>query len=145
MAEKTKEVSSRPIKKYIMRWDMFIKQLFDDFLGLEYEKLDEHHVRVKLPVKDLLINSAGVVHGGIISSMADVAMSNLIPANQEGKQQALTADLHVSFLKPASGAYLVANAKIVKQGRTLIRTECSIFNDKNELVATSKATLFRTH
>jgi uncharacterized protein (TIGR00369 family) len=122
---------------------MFIKQPFDEFLGFEYKKIDDHHLQIRLPIKDLFVNSAGVVHGGVISSLADVAMSNLISANENGIQQALTVDLTVSFLRPAAGSYLIANAQIEKQGKTLIHADCSIFNDKQELVAKSKAILFR--
>lgn len=124
---------------------MFIKQPFDEFLELKYNKLDDHNLEIILPVQDLFINSAGVIHGGIISSLADVAVSNLLPANEDGVQQAVTVDLNVSFLKPATGTYLMANAKIEKLGRTLIHTECSIYNDKQEIVAKSKAILFRTN
>lgn len=123
---------------------MFIKQPFDEFLRLEYKKLDDNNLQIIMPVQDLFINSAGFIHGGIISSLADVAVSNLLPANEDGIQQAVTVDLNVTFLKPAVGAYLMANAKIEKQGKTLIHTECSIYNDKQEMVAKSKAILFRT-
>lgn len=124
---------------------MFIKQPFDEFLRLEYKRIDDDNVEIKLPVQDLFINSAGVIHGGIISSLADVAVSNLLPANEEGVQQAVTVDLNVSFLKPATGTYLLAIAKMEKKGRTLLHTECSIYNDKQEIVAKSKAILFRTN
>lgn len=124
---------------------MFIKQPFDEFLGLKYKKLDDNNLQIILPVQDLFINSAGVIHGGIISSLADVALSNLLPSNEDGIQQVVTVDLNVSFLKPATGTYLMANSKMVKQGKTLIHTECSIHNDKQEIVAKSKAILFRTN
>ena len=124
---------------------MIIKQPFDEFLGLEYTKIDENNMQVTLPVQDLFINSAGVIHGGIISSLADVALSNLIGANEEGVQQVVTVDLNVTFIKPAIGTYLMAHSKIVKSGRTLIHTECSIYNDQQETVATAKAILFRTN
>ncbi|MDN3019501.1 PaaI family thioesterase [Paenibacillus sp. BSR1-1] len=112
---------------------------------MKYKKLDDNNLQIILPVQDLFINSTGVIHGGIISSLADVAVSNLLPANEDGIQQAVTVDLNVSFLKPATGTYLMANAKIEKQGKTLIHTECSIYNDKQEIVAKSKAILFRTN
>ncbi|WP_042456552.1 PaaI family thioesterase [Neobacillus dielmonensis] len=123
---------------------MFIKQPFDEFLGLKYKKIDDHRLEIILPVQDLFINSAGVIHGGIISSLADVAVSNLLPANEDGIQQAVTVDLNVTFLKPAAGTYLIANASLEKLGKTLVHTECSIYNDKQEMVAKSKAILFRT-
>ncbi|RXY99925.1 PaaI family thioesterase [Fictibacillus sp. S7] len=122
---------------------MFIKQALDEFLGFEYTRMNETQVQLRLPVQELFVNSASVIHGGVISSLADVAMSNLIPATGNGIQQALTVDLNVSFLKAATGEYLIAHAKIEKQGRTLIHTECEIFNDKEELVAKSRAILFR--
>jgi len=122
---------------------MFIKQPFDEFLDFEYKKLNDHHLQVRLPIRDLFVNSMGVIHGGVIASLADVAMSNLVPANENGIQQAVTVDLNVSFLRPATGTYLTAVAHMEKQGRSLIHTECSIYNDKQELVAKSKAILFR--
>ena len=126
-------------------YERFIKQPFDEFLGLKYKKIDDNNLQIKLPVQDIFINSAGVVHGGIISSLADVAVSNLLPADEDGIQQAVTVDLNVSFMKPATGTYLMANAKNEKQGKTLIHTECSIYNDKQEIVAKSKAILFLTN
>lgn len=122
---------------------MYIQQPFDQFLGLEYKKLDDHHIQIKLPVQDLFINSLGVIHGGIISSLADIAMANLGSTNEHGIQKAVTVDLNVSFLKPATGAFLMADAQIVKQGRNIIHAECTILNDKEEMVAKSKAILFR--
>jgi acyl-CoA thioesterase len=124
---------------------MFIKQPFDEFLRFQYKRIDDDQVQITMPVQELFINSAGVIHGGLISSLADVALSNLLPANEDGIQQAVTVDLNVTFMKPAVGTYLTANAKIEKKGKTLIHTECSIFNDKEDMVAKSKAILFRTN
>lgn len=122
---------------------MFVKQPFDEFLGFEYKKQDDQHLEIRIPIQDLFINSAGVVHGGVISSLADVAMVNLVPANKDGIQQVVTVDLNISFLKPAAGSQLTAKAKIEKAGKTLVHTECLIYNDQEEMVAKSKAILFR--
>lgn len=123
---------------------MLIKQPFDEFLGFTYEKIDENNIQVTLPVKDLYINSAGVIHGGVISTLADVAVSNLIEADEDGVQQAVTVDLNVSFIKPAIGKKLIAEASLVKEGKTLVHATCLIYNDQQELVATAKAILYRT-
>ena len=37
---------------------MFIKQPFDEFLDFEYKKLDDHHLQVRLPIRDLFVNRA---------------------------------------------------------------------------------------
>jgi uncharacterized protein (TIGR00369 family) len=122
---------------------MFIKQPFDEFLELQYERIDDNQIKVTLPVKPLYLNSLGVVHGGIISSLADVAMSNVYSeGNENGVQQLVTIDLKTSFLSPAKGEYLVARAFYSKQGKTIIHGECQIWNDQEKLVAKSNGIFY---
>ncbi|GAX91262.1 PaaI family thioesterase [Effusibacillus lacus] len=122
---------------------MFIKQPFDEFLGLQYERVSDNRVKIRLPLKPLFINSLGYVHGGIISSLADVAMSNILQPDENGIQTAVTVDLKTSFLKPAQGTVLVADAHTFKIGKNLMHAECHIFDDQNEIVAKSNGIFFR--
>lgn len=121
---------------------MFIIQPFDEFLGLKCEKISEDDVKVTLPIKPLYINSAGVVHGGIISSLADVAMCNTVGADENNVQKVVTVDLNVTFLKGAQTEYLVAFAHVTKGGRNLTHADCLIYDDQETLVAKAKAILF---
>jgi uncharacterized protein (TIGR00369 family) len=121
---------------------LFIQQPFDEFLGLQYERLNETSVKVTMPIQPLLINSVGVVHGGIISSLADVAICNTIEADEDQIQKVVTADLNVTFLRGAKGKFLVANAHVFKEGRTLSHADCSIFDDQENLIAKARAILF---
>ncbi|PWW20493.1 acyl-CoA thioesterase [Cytobacillus oceanisediminis] len=114
---------------------MLIKQPFDEFLKFHYERIDETHLKVTLPIQPLFINSAGLVHGGIISTLADVAMGNIFKPDENHMQTVVTADLKVSFLRGATGEYLIADALLVKRGRTLNHTDCLIYNDQDQLVA----------
>ncbi|HJV46870.1 MAG TPA: PaaI family thioesterase [Bacillota bacterium] len=121
---------------------MFIQQAFDVFLNFAYERIDEKSVKLTLPVKPLFLNSVGVVHGGIISSLADVAMCNALGVYEDGIQKAVTVDLKVSFLKGAKGASLKALAHVVKEGRSLTHTDCFIYDDEENLVARASGILF---
>jgi uncharacterized protein (TIGR00369 family) len=122
--------------------DVFIKQPFDEFLCFEYERVDKSNIKVTLPIKPLYINSVGVVHGGIISSLADVAMCNVIEPDENQMQTVVTSDLNVTFLRGAKGKYLVAHAHVFKKGRTLTHAECTIYDDQEKMVAKAKAILF---
>lgn len=51
---------------------MFIRQPFDKFLEMEYERTTENSVKVTLPIKELYIDSAGLIHGGIKIGRAHV-------------------------------------------------------------------------
>ncbi|CAM3781503.1 PaaI family thioesterase [Alicyclobacillus pomorum] len=123
----------------------FIKQPFDEFLGFQYERMSPTNIRVRLPLKPLYFNSVGVVHGGVISSLVDVAMSNLVEAEHNGVQTAVTVDLHMTFLQGAKGEVLLADAYIVKQARTLMYADCVVYDDKDEVVAKGTGTFFMRH
>lgn len=119
----------------------FIRQPFDEFLGFDYERVDDRTVQVTLPIKPLYVNSVGVVHGGIISSLVDVAMSNLVDT-EGGVQRAVTVDLHTTFLQGATGTKLVARARTVKQGRRMMYAECTVDDDKGQHVARAIGSFF---
>jgi acyl-CoA thioesterase len=121
---------------------MFIKQPFDEFLGLQYKRINEDQIKVYLPLQPLFLNSLGVVHGGIISSLADVAMCNVPEVDARGVQTVVTVDLKISFLSPARGEFLLADARIIKKGKNLIHSECMIYNDQNTLVAKANGILY---
>ena len=121
---------------------MFIKQPFDEFLGLVYERTSPTQVVVRLPLKALHFNSLGVVHGGIVSTLADVAMSNLIEPDDHGVQSAVTMDLHMSFLNGAVGKTLEAEANIVKKGARVMYADCLIYNEERDRVAKASGTFF---
>ncbi|MGG5252366.1 PaaI family thioesterase [Neobacillus sp. SM06] len=123
---------------------MFIRQPFDEFLGFQYERLNKDSIKIVMPIQSLFLNSVGVIHGGIISSLADVALCNTLGATEDGKQKAVTVDLDVTFIKGAKGNKLAAIAKLVKTGRSLSHAECHIYDDQENLVAKAKAILFHT-
>jgi acyl-coenzyme A thioesterase PaaI-like protein len=59
-------------------------------------------------------------------------MSNLVQPGETGIQQIVTVDLKVSFLRPDKGEYLLANARIVKDGKNLLHAECNILITSND-------------
>ena len=120
----------------------FITQPFDEFLGFQYERVSASVVRLVLPLQPIYFNSVGVVHGGVISTLVDVAMSNLVATDADGVQKAVTIDLHTTFLQGAQGNALTAEAEISKQGRTLLYADCKVFDDQLQLVAKATGTFF---
>lgn len=67
---------------------------------------------------------AGIVHGGVVSTVLDEAMSKAVAAT---RTEALTAELRVRFRHHvASGEIFVIRGWIVKRTRRLIETEASL-------------------
>ena len=113
----------------------FIENAFDELLKCEYERISETNLKVTLPVQELFINSVGVVHGGIICSLADIAMGNTFEIDENNRQTVVTVDLKTTFIKAAKGRFLIADAHLIKKGRTLNHIDCFIYDENNQLVA----------
>lgn len=41
---------------------MFIRQPFDEFLEMKYERITENSVKLTLPIKPVYVHSVGVIH-----------------------------------------------------------------------------------
>ncbi len=89
----------------------------------------------------------GSVHGGVLAAMVDIVMLVAIMTElRPGEQPAGTADLSISYLRPALGEHVYADATVVKHGRQLAMIEVSIVDDKDRLCAKGRTLYaFRAH
>lgn len=104
--------------------DLFIQQPFDEFLGFIW-RVSETSEEVKLPIQPLFLNTVEVVHGGIISSLADVARCNIFEVDENNRLAAITVDLKTTFIKGAIGEVLIAHAERIKKKNS---RSCRMFN-----------------
>ena len=79
---------------------------------------------------------AGGLHGGVLAALVDIAMlAALSGERRDGHEPAGTADLNISYLRPAVGKRISAEATVIKHGRQLAMIEVSIFDDQERLCA----------
>ena len=86
-------------------------------IGVELVERGEGYARCRLPVTEKVRGGvAGSVHGGVISALVDIAtlpaVSSLVRPDE---QMAGTAELNVSFLRPALGDAVFATARVLKK------------------------------
>ena len=88
----------------------------------------------------------GSVHGGILAAMVDIAMLAAVFSNMHPNSvPAGTADLGITYLRPAHGREIFADATVIKRGRLLGVIEVEITDDQGQLCATGRALYaFRT-
>ncbi len=108
-------------------------------LGIETVAAEPGRVVNRIAIREEHLNYNDVVHGGVISSLIDsVAGGAVRTLRDEGEirqRPHATSDLHVSYLAPARGSELVAEARVVKMGRTAAFTEVEVRDDGGRLVA----------
>jgi len=99
-------------------------------LEFSVEEFGRGLVRVRFPVKPLLLRPGGSVCGPALFAAADIALWGLVMAWVGQAELAVTVDLDLRFLAKARGRALVAEARPVRAGRTLITGEVRISSEE---------------
>jgi uncharacterized protein (TIGR00369 family) len=104
-------------------------------LGLVLDEADAGRVIIRLDWAPHLCTTAGILHGGVLMSLADTAGALVTFLGlPEGKTTAtITSTSHM--FRPVSGGTVRAVAVPVHRGRTTVTAETSVFDAEDRLVA----------
>jgi uncharacterized protein (TIGR00369 family) len=114
---------------------------FVSHLKILTDALGEGTARLSLPVEAHLKNSLGTVHGGVIVSLLDVALCTAARTLHPDSIGVVTIDLSTSFIGGGSGERLLAEARVLKDGRSMSFVEGEAKNPDGSLVAKAIATV----
>lgn len=115
---------------------------FSQWLGIEVLEIKEGYSKIKMTIRNEMLNGFGIVHGGIPFSLADSAFAF---ACNNRNNLSVALDVTITFTKPVHvNDVLIAEAKEVHNGRSTGVYLISIFNQNNDQVALFKGTCFRT-
>ena len=118
---------------------------FVSHLKILTEDLGKGTARLSMPVEPHLRNSLGTVHGGAIMSLLDVALCTAARTLHPESIGVVTIDLSTSFIGGGSGAKLYAEARVMRDGRSMSFVEAEAKNDDGSLVAKAIATVRVRH
>jgi uncharacterized protein (TIGR00369 family) len=110
-------------------------------LKIVTETLGDGQARLWLPIEPHLTNSIGTVHGGVIMSLLDVALCTAARTLHPDSIGVVTIDLSASFIGGGSGSKLIAEARVMKDARTMSFVEAEAKNEDGSLVAKAIATV----
>ncbi len=111
-------------------------------LGITLEDARPGFARIAMETGSLTLGGiGGSVHGGLLAAMVDIVMLEALSAtSQPGDQFAGTAELNISYLRPALGKRVFAEATIIKKGRSLAVSEVSIIDEAGRICARGRTT-----
>jgi uncharacterized protein (TIGR00369 family) len=110
-------------------------------LGLTTESLGEGTARLSMPLPRHFTNSLGTAHGGVIMSLLDVALCTAARTLHPESIGVVTIDMSTSFIGGGSGDTLIAEARVMKDARTMSFVEAEAKNQDGSLVAKAIATV----
>ena len=114
---------------------------FVSHLKILTETLGEGTARLSLPIEPHLTNSIGTIHGGVIMSLLDVALCTAARTLHPDSLGVITIDMSTSFIGGGSGPRLLVEARVLKNGRSMIFVEGEAKNEDDSLVAKAIATV----
>jgi uncharacterized protein (TIGR00369 family) len=113
-------------------------------IGARIADLGPGYCAIELPFRRDLTQQHGYIHAGIVSAIADSAGGyagfTLFPSDSS----VLTVEYKLNLLAPAAGERLIAEAEVLKPGRTLAITRGEVYAEtagKRTLCAVMQQTL----
>jgi len=118
---------------------------FIQHLRIRTDELGKGTARLSVPVESHLMNSMGNVHGGVIMSLLDVALCTAARTLHPESVGVITINLTTSFIGAGAGPKLYADARVLKDGRSMSFVEGEAKNEDGSLVAKALATVRVMH
>lgn len=110
----------------------FMEDAFGYPMNWTIERVDASGVRVRQPTGTANARPGGTVSGPTLMTLADAA-AYLVLLSRIGPQAlAVTSNLNINFLRRPDLVDLVAEASLLKLGRSLALAEVTLWSDRSE-------------
>jgi uncharacterized protein (TIGR00369 family) len=109
-----------------------------NLLGIEVVEIRDGYSRLTMPFNEKLTQAYGIVHGGVVFTLADSAVAVSVASLVEPTKKFVTVEMKINFLEPIKEGIIEARAVVLRKGR-IMPAEVDIFN-RQELVAKAIAT-----
>lgn len=128
---------------------------FNRTIGLKLNEVESDHISMSFSNNESLIGNFlhGILHGGVISSVLDMAGGAAVMAAVAIKHpqhsleelslilgKSSTINLHIDFLRPGKGNHFTAKAYVLRSGNKISVTRMELLNDEATLIATGAGT-----
>ncbi len=123
---------------------------FFKHMGFELIDFGPQWAKAKITLKDELRNPNGVMHGGVVATLMDAAITqsmlttDIYQEVRDTRGQMTTVDLRVKYLRPLTKGTATCEAEITHLGRRIAHASATVKNDDGKVVATGDSILIIT-
>lgn len=119
----------------------FQKDRFATDNGAYIDEIDENYAKCSMKIEDRHRNALGAVMGGVYFTLADFALAVASNWKEPGT---VSLSSNISYLCPAKGSILTAEAVCIKDGRTTGLYRIDVKDDLGNLTAVATTTVYKT-
>lgn len=101
-------------------------------------RIEPGRVEIELPYSDAVTQQHGYFHAAAIAAIADNAGGYAALTLMNPDEEVVAAEFKINLLRPATGPRIVADATVIRAGRTLVISEVIVsafVNDERTRVA----------
>ncbi|MEE9369446.1 MAG: PaaI family thioesterase [Pontiella sp.] len=118
---------------------------FNDHVGYAVLGFQDNRYVIRLEIAEHHRNRYGIVHGGVLFTMLDTAMSRAFFDTLPSESNVgVTLEMKINYLKAADSGMLTAYGILVNSTRRTAFVEGFIENEAGDLVAKATATMMLT-
>lgn len=96
--------------------------------------------RLNFKGEPMFCNAAGVIQGGILTAMLDSALGQALRAALGPDERFVTLEVSTRFLRPARPGRIVAEARVIRRGRSTAVIQAEIWSPEGDLLAVATST-----
>jgi uncharacterized protein (TIGR00369 family) len=124
----TVEQANRILQENFAGWVLDLRPVVEDLAAAG--------ARLRIPFSDRLTRVGGTVCGQALMSFADTAMVIAVAAASGGFRPMTTVGQTISFMRPVAAADVMAEARVLRLGRTIAFGEVNLrAADRSDLAA----------
>lgn len=112
---------------------------FMSYNGLYIVESKENYVKIGVDITEKSLNPFGIVHGGLIYTLADSAMGIALATTG---RSGVTLNSTIDYLTPGKGKKLFADTEIVKDGKSIVVFRVNIKDENDTLVSVASGTYY---
>jgi acyl-CoA thioesterase len=100
---------------------------FLDLIGLEPREEGGERI-YEIEVTPQLMNPYGVLHGGVVYSLADTSMGGVLSPELAPNERTATIEITIHYLRPVRAGKIRVDTKVVQKGRRVATLESDVYN-----------------
>jgi uncharacterized protein (TIGR00369 family) len=120
--------------------DRMAGSAFYGWAGLDLVRAEPGEVELAFVAGPHHLNLQGLVHGGMLATLADTATGFAIRTMLDPGRRHATVQLDVRYLAPGGPGRIVARGRVVQLGSSLAYAEADVVDEAGTLLAKGQAT-----
>ena len=114
---------------------------FHGWMGMTLVEARQGEVDLALEAQPHHLNLQGLLHGGVLATLADTAAGLAVRTKLEPGRRHVTIQLGVQYLSAGGSGRIVARGRTIRVGRQIAHAEAEIHDANGRLLATAQATV----